>query len=223
MIDTPLVAGQAYGLRTWRVTSNDGREALTGPHQVASWPLAGGWLEAICVRPGGHAAPAPDCACGVHAWHPSRAAAQRVLSARWLVPGIVEGRGVLEVHLEGFRAHEARPHTLLAAPGRNGRQIARLAEIYGAEVVEVRGPDDVVAYCRSRGLGFDETGVADLVGPVETQRGREVRRHRRRIDALRVACALLVAALLCVIGLAISGEEPSGRILNGRAGQIRTP
>ena len=47
---------------------------------------------------------AAGCGCGIHAWHPRRASARRILRSRFDLPGIVEADGAVEVHEDGFRA-----------------------------------------------------------------------------------------------------------------------
>jgi hypothetical protein len=218
MTEEPLIPGPLYGLRTWRVVAEGGVDRLAAPHRGIAWPAGGEWLEATCER-AGHMAPTAGCDCGIHALHPCREGVRQVLAARREVPGIVEADGPTEVHADGFRAARGRPHALVIAPGRNARQIARLAEAYAAGVVEIRGPDDLLAWCTERGLGLDERVVADLLGPGE----RHARARRRRANALRVAAAVLVAAILVVAGIQLNSDEPSGRELKGRGGDIRTP
>ena len=58
-----------------------------------------------------------DCSCGIHAWHPRRASARRILRSRFDLPGIVEADGAVEVHEDGFRAQRARPYASSASPG----------------------------------------------------------------------------------------------------------
>jgi hypothetical protein len=218
MSDDPLIPGPLYGLRTWRVAVEDDVERLAAPHRGTIWPPGGEWIEATCGR-AGHAAPTAGCDCGIHAFHPRRATARAVLAARREVPGIVEADGPTEVHEDGFRAARARPHALVVTPGSNARQIARLADAYGAAVVEMRGPDDLLAWCAERGFGLEEPVVAQLLGPGE----RNAKARRRRTGALRIAAALVVASILVVAGSQVIPKEPSGERLKGRAGEIRTP
>jgi hypothetical protein len=138
--DTPLVATPLYGLRTWTVAGESGAERLAGPHQRVTWPPGGAWLEATCAQSPGHQPPIHGCGCGLHAWHPSRRSARRVLACRREIPGIAEASGGIEVHDDGFRAERARPYALVLAPGRNARLVRRLAEAYGAQVVEADRP-----------------------------------------------------------------------------------
>jgi hypothetical protein len=98
----------------------------------------------------GHAAPAPWCECGIHARHPRRASARRVLASRREMAGIIEAGGAVEVHDEGFRAERARPRAFLLSPGRNPKQIGRLAATYRAEVVY---PGGGRAFWRGAGSG----------------------------------------------------------------------
>lgn len=209
MSDEPLIPGPLYGLRTWRVVAEDGVERLAAPHRGITWP-PGEWLRATCED---HAAPAAGCDCGIHAWHPRRASARRVLATSREVPGIVEADGAAEVHEEGFRAERGRPYALVIAPGRNAEQVRRLAREYAVEVVEVSGPGDLLAWCAERGLGLSEAVVRDLVGPVK----------RPKAGALRLAAALAVAGALVFAGLQLIPEPESGHTLKGRSGEIRTP
>lgn len=222
MSDAPLVPAPLYGLRTWTVVRDSGAERLAGPQQGATWPVGGAWLEATCAQSPGHRAPSHGCGCGLHAWHPSRRSARRVLALRREVPGIAEARGAIELHEEGFRAEQARPYALVLVPGGNARLLQRLADEYAAEVVEVDGPGDLLAYCRANALGLDEPSVSRLLGPEAAAQGQRARRDRMRRDALRLAAALVVAALLVVGGLAIATDPPGERVLKGRAGEFTT-
>lgn len=198
-----------------------GDERLAGPQRRTPWPAGGGWLEATCDVSAVHQPPAKGCNCGLHAWHPSRQAARRVLALRRELPGIVECQGAIEVHEGGFRAQEARPSVFFLAPRRNARQVERLAQAYGAEVVEVDGPDAVLAFCRTRGLGLDAATVAGLLGPGVAEELRRAKRTRTRTDALRFAAAVAVAALLVVAGLQFITDPPGERVIHGRTGEIR--
>lgn len=212
----PLVPAPVYGLRTWRVVGAPGDERLAGSQRPAPWPDAGEWLHAECAEHP-HDAPQAGCDCGIHAWHPRRRSARRVLAYRRELPGIVEAAGAVEVHADGLRAERARPCALVAAPGRNRAQIARLADRYEAQVVDVRGPDALLAWCGERGLGISESVVARLLGPERAKPRRSVSRG----DVLRVAAALLVAALLVIGGLELITDPPGPRTINGRTGPIQ--
>ena len=137
----PLVPGPLYGLRTWRVVTQDGRERLSAPQRGTPWTLGEGWIEATCGED--HPAPAADCGCGIHAWHPRRASARRILRSRFDLPGIVEADGAVEVHEEGFRAQRARPYAFVRLPGRNPYVIERLQEHHAArDLVGLAQPPD---------------------------------------------------------------------------------
>jgi len=217
MTAPPLVPSPLFGLRTWSVTGGPGEERLTGPQQGTPWPVGGEWLRASCVT-AQHDAPAPACACGIHAWHPGRGAARRVLGRRGAIPGVVEAAGAIELHRDGFRAERARPRALLVGPRANAALIARLCGAYGAEAVSIRGPRDVVAWCEARGYGLEPGVVDELLGPAAVAEAR-LRRRRMR---LRLAGALAVIAALLAIGLAAT-DTPHGRTLHGRTGEVHVP
>jgi hypothetical protein len=220
--DAPVFPTPLCGLRTWTVVGERGAERLAGPHQRATWPAGGAWFEATCARASGHQPPTQGCGCGLHAWHPSRRSARRVLAGRREIPGIAEACGAIELHEDGFRAERARPYALVLAPGRNAQLVRRLAEAYGAQVVEADGAEAVLDFCRARGVGLDESVVAQLLGPVTAEECRRARRARTRADALRLAAALAVVALLVVAGLRIATDPPGDRVLHGRTGEIHT-
>jgi hypothetical protein len=218
--DEPLVPGPLYGLRTWIVAREGGRERLKGLHQGGAWPAGDGWFEAAC--PGAeHAPPGRDCECGIHAWHPTLKNARRVLASRGEIAGVIEARGAVEIHEEGFRAARARPYALVSTPSRNPKQVRRLSELYATQIVEVRKPAELLAWCRERGLGMDERVVAELLGPEWAQQSARRKRTRRRNNVLRVAAALAIAAIMVALGAQI--HEPDGpRTLYGRTGEVHT-
>jgi hypothetical protein len=218
--DAPLVAGSLYGLRSWRVIADDGGEFLVGPMYGSRWPTGGEWMRAAC--PSGHGAPAPDCDCGVHAWHPRRESARDVMRVRGMVPGVVEAQGPVEVHEDGFRSQRGRPHALVAAPGRNARLIARLADRYGAEVIEADGPGALLGWCRERRLGLDEQVVAELLGIGDPGERRRAKLRQTRTNVLRVAAAVVISILLVALGLAVATDPPGERTLYGRTGKVHT-
>jgi hypothetical protein len=216
--EEPLVPGPLYGLRTWIVVSEGGRERLRGLHQGGEWPAGDEWLEATCPH-AQHRPPGRDCECGIHAWHPTRKNARRVLASRAELAGVIEARGAVEVHEEGFRAERARPHALVVTRDRNGKLVRRLAELYDTQVVEVRRPDELLAWCRERGLGLDERVVAELLGPDEIAKSARAKRTRRRNNILRVAAAVVIATVMGVIAAQL--HDPDGpRTLYGRTGEI---
>ena len=211
MNDQPLVPSPVYGLRAWTVVGEAGSERLAGPYRSAGWPAAGAWLESTCER--GHASPAPDCTCGIHAWHPRRRWARRAIAARRAVPGIVEARGVVEVHADGFRAQRGRPYALVDT-GWHPALVRRLAAAYGVPVVEAGAPAALVDWCRERELGLEEAVVVELLGPAAMPR------RRTRVDALRVAAAVAVVGLLLLLGL-VATDSPGDRPLHGRTGEVQ--
>jgi hypothetical protein len=207
--DVPLVPGPLYGLRAWKVVVADGVERLAGPQRRTPWPPApGGWTQASCAE--GHAAPAPDCRCGIHAWHPRAASARRVLASRFDLPGIVEVDGAVEVHEDGLRAERGRPYAFVRVPRRNPHVIERLATTYGAEILDLRRPDELLAVCRERNLGLTETVVEELLGADTIAQRRWTRARKRRNDALRMGAALLVAMGLAGVGVVIEHSDPQG-------------
>lgn len=196
--EVPLVAGSLYGLRTWRVVGDGDREQLAAPLRGTEWPAGEGWVKARCEH--GHRAPALGCRCGIHAWHPRRRAARRVLAGRFELPGIVEAQGAVEVHVDGFRAERARPFAFIRLPNRNPYLIDRLGDAYGAEVVVLRRVGELLELCRERGLGLDEPVVEELLGPDAIQEHRRAVARTRRTDALRAAAALAI----CATGIAVA-------------------
>jgi hypothetical protein len=215
----PLVAGPLYGLRTWAVVGAPGAERLAGPQRRTAWPDGGAWLVAVCERDPQHAAPEHDCACGIHALHPDEANARRVLSLRRELAGIVECDGPVEIHPEGFRARRGRPHALVLQPGRNAALAGRLARAYGAEVVEIRRPAELVAWCRERGLGLAPGVVDDLLGPATAQAWRRASRRRARLAVVRVVAALLVSLALAGLAYAAFPDPPGPHEVSGRTGR----
>jgi hypothetical protein len=216
---TPLVATPVYGLRTWVVGGEPGDERLSGPQRGEPWPPGGAWLDASCPTVDAHTAPAPGCSCGIHAWHPRPRAARRILASRRELPGVVEAKGAIEVHEDGFRAERARPSAVFLAPGRNAGLAHRLGKAYDVHVVEADGPDAVLRWCSEHGLGLAPPVVADLLGPGAVEAERRARRAEARGRALRFAAALAVAGLLLAIGLVVT-DDPGDRTLSGRAGEI---
>jgi hypothetical protein len=209
-----LVPSPLYGLRTWSVVGPSGEERLAGPQQATPWPEAGAWLTAACTE--AHDAPARDCACGIHAWHPSRRSARRVLAIRREVPGVVEARGAIEVHRDGFRAERARPFALMLPPRANSALAGRLAAVYDAELVPIEGPDAILAWCRARDIGLEPAVVDELLGPAGVAEQRRKNRTRR----VRFAAALAAIAVLVGLGL-VATDDPGDRPLQGRTGEVR--
>jgi hypothetical protein len=221
--DAPLIPASLYGLRTWRIVSDPQGERLTATARAARWPSAGTWLEARCDRRGDHDAPDPDCSCGVHAWHPRRSAARRVLASRFEVAGIVEAAGAIELQDDGFRAERARPYAFVVTPGRNAKLAERLARRYGAQVVHVDGADALVEWCHERDLGLDEKTVAALLGPDRLGERHTARRRKRRIDVLRAVATVALIGALLVAGQALATGPASEDGIYGRTGWVTTP
>ena len=221
MTNPALVPAALYGLRTWRSVAGESGERLVGAYDDTPWPDHGAWLEAVCAdaETGDHAAPAAGCRCGIHAWHPDRRSARSVLAGRRDIAGIVEATGAIEVHEEGFRAQRARPYALVAVPGRNRALLARLAERYDAELVDVSGPDELVAWCRDRGLGLPDPVVDELLGTDRTA----ARRRRRRRDLRGMAALLAIVAVSLALGFAFVNGPPGPNGVYGRTGWVILP
>lgn len=216
----PLLPGRLYGLRTWRVVDADGRPHLAGPYEHMPWPAGGLAVEAVCTHGGDHPAPAPGCQCGVHAFHPRRKSARRVLGNRVEIPGILEAWGDVQVHDSGFRAAYGRPFALVLQPGRNARLIRELAREYRSEVLELRTPSELLDHCRARGLGLEEAVVDELLAPGQAPARRRARRRQARANVLRVAAAVIIGMVMFALGQRLF-EDPHGtEVLYGRTGAI---
>lgn len=218
MTDAPLIAGSLYGLRTWRVATDTDGEYLIAVSNGTRWPTAGGWVEASCGARRDHAAPAAECECGIHAWHPRRSSARRVLAGRFEQPGIVEAAGAVELQHDGFRAERARPYALVVTPGRNAGRAERLARRYRAEVVRVPDADALLAWCAERGLGFDAATVDDLLGPENVKERLRSERQKRRRNVLRIAAVAAIGAGLIAAGWAFESGPPADHRICGRTG-----
>ena len=99
---------------------------------------------------------------------------------------------------------KVRPAAFVRVPGRNPFLIERLAAAYGAEVLDLRRAEELLAVCRERSLGLQEPVVEELIGAEAIAERRRARARQRRNDALRVVAALLVAAIACALALAFS-------------------
>jgi hypothetical protein len=217
--ESPFVAGPLYGLRTWKVVGEPGAERLAGPETGAPWPDGGAWLEAICPREA-HRAPQHACTCGVYGLHPNMDSARDVLASRFVLAGIVECDGAVEVHGDGFRAERGRPHAFVLTPLRNRALVGRLADAYDAEIAEVRGAKELVTWCHERDLGLEPGAVDRLLGP-----GTAARSHRERVRRTRRLVAGLLAWLVLSVVLAFAAvaamPDPKGpHDVYGRAGRI---
>jgi hypothetical protein len=219
MGDVPLVPSPLYGLRTWSAVGEQGSERLAAPHQAVTWPAGGAWLEARC--PVGHTPPANGCDCGIHAWHPRKRWARRIMALRGKIPGVVEASGPIELHEDGFRAQRARPYALVVTVGRNPRLVRRRADAYDVPVIEAAGPGALLDWCRARGLGLDEPVVCELMGAAHVEQRRRDRRRRVRNDVLRTAAVFAAVAALLALGLVETGP-PDGPLF-GRTGWVNPP
>lgn len=190
-----------------------------GSQRTTTWPVRRALLEAECSAMPPHDPPGATCACGLHAWHPTRAAARRVCAVQSEVAGILEASGAVEVHEDGFRAQRGRPSALVLLPGGNARQLERLAQAYEVELLHLHGPSELLAHCRERGLGLPESVVTELVG---VERLASNRRQRRR-RGLLTAAAIVAALTLAGIATAIDPGVEHGKVLHGRGGEIRVP
>jgi hypothetical protein len=126
-----------------------------------------------------------------------------VLASRFDLPGIVEVDGAVEVHDDGFRAARARPYAFVRLPGRNPFLIERLGAVYGAEVLDLRRPEELLAICRERGLGLPEPVVVDLIGAEAFEERRRERARMRREAIVRVVVVVAMVAAVCVLGVIV--------------------
>ena len=217
--DCPLVPAALYGLRAWSVVGECGDEELVGAYEAVSWP-PGRWLEATCTKGQVHVAPGHDCTCGIYAWHPRPRAARRVLAVRRTIGGIVEAAGAVEVHEEGFRAERARPYALMVGR-RSPALVRRLAERYGAELIDSADPKVLVAFCQKRGLGLDDTVVRSLIGAEELERLRRERDERARVIAARLTAMVVITGAVVRASRSLGGHRERPRTPNGLAAEVK--
>jgi hypothetical protein len=221
--DTPLVAGPLYGLRTWVVVGAPGEERLAGPHSGTPWPGGSAWLQATCARHPDHVAPEHDCVCGLHALHPDAANARQVLAARREIAGVVECDGAIEVHPDGFRAERGRPYALVRTPLKNPALFERLGRVYGAEVVTVSGPADLLDWCHERRLGLEPPVVDDIVGADVVREFRRTRTHSKRVVVGGMAAVIVISVLLALLA-SLALPDPRGpHVVRGRVGEVTVP
>jgi hypothetical protein len=71
-----------------------------------------------------HAAPAPDCECGLYAWYAPNSAYARG-GRGFVVTGAIAAWGRIEAHWQGFRAQFAQPVALAWSPDDAPEQIER--------------------------------------------------------------------------------------------------
>ena len=206
----PLVPSAVYGLRTWtvdrRARARAARRAAPRRHLAGGRRVAGRHVRDGARGAGGRLPLRPPRVASAPPLGAPR------LAARGEVAGIVEARGTIELHHDGLRAQRARPYALVRTRRSNPALLDRLAAAYGLPLVDARGPDDLVAWCREHGLGLSEEVVASLLGPRE--------RERRQLApvALRLAAVAAVVAALVLLGIS---HDPKGeRDLYGRTGPV---
>ena len=199
----PLVPGPLYGLRTWRVVIEDGRERLSAPQRGTPWTRGRGWIEATCGED--HAAPAAGCRCGIHAWHP-RPRVGPADPAQPLRPaGHRRGRRRRRGPRGGLPRPARPPVRVRAPPGSQpvrdrapGRRLRRR----GPRPAPPRGAARRVPRASPRPPGADRRASSSAPEAI-AERHRD-RARRRRNDALRVAAALLVLAVVCALAVVLS-------------------
>jgi hypothetical protein len=205
-LEAPLVAGELIGLRIWPLQPF-GRLRAAGWDIL--WPDGGRAMRATCAVGAGHDAPAPECSCGIYAWHPRPSSAEELFAecARGGsgVAGIVAAWGAVEVHRTGFRAQYARPVAFVVESRRSGRgygrRVRRLATRHRADVVVVDSAAELYDYCVERGLGLREAAVEELL----VEQRAVTRTRRRRLLRLQRAAALLAGAAAVGTALLLLG------------------
>jgi hypothetical protein len=126
--DIALVPGELRGYRQFSL-KDDGLYPLV--HTVCG-PWDGRLQRAVCASGARHAAPAPDCLCGLYAWYLPGSATVSLGP----VSAVVLARGRCVLGDRGFRAAAARieavslPATVRWHPGAAARARAMLAQRY---------------------------------------------------------------------------------------------
>lgn len=163
----PLYPAAIHGIRCWRVVTDqrDGGLLLKAAGVGTAW-RPGGVIDAACGARGDHLAPAPDCTCGIHAFHPwnGNALVNGLANGPSQVVGVISAWGRIEVHLDGFRAEHVRIEALyIYGEDEDERSVVtELAERYGAELIEV--PDLTAARRHATRLpGISRQEAARLV------------------------------------------------------------
>jgi hypothetical protein len=87
-------------------------------------------------------------------------------------------------------------------------------------VIEVSGAAALLSWCRERSIGMGEDVVAKLLGTGDPSERRRARLRQTWKNALRIAAAFAVAALLVVLGLELAADPPGDRTLYGRSGEV---
>ena len=143
MTSAPDLIERVVGFRKWRVV----RDHLASPYIPFRWDEAvvharcypanrnlmfgEGWLE----EP--HAAPHPDCKCGIYAYY--RPTARGPIPDRGRTFGIVSLWGRIEAHADGMRAEHAQIEALAYCRelgSRHREQIESIAEELGVDCIE---------------------------------------------------------------------------------------
>ena len=185
------------------------RAASGSPRRSAA--RRGRWARAGIRRPAARTTP-PRPRTAAAASTPGtrgRASARRILRSRFDLPGIVEVDGAVEVHEEGFRAERARPYAFVRLPGRNPFLIDRLAAAYGAEVLDLRRPEELLAVCRERAArppGAGRRGAARRRGDRRAPPRPRAPAAQRRPAGRRRAAGRRAGA-----GAALPGADSTGR------------
>ena len=194
-VGAALVPGELRGYRQFLLCKDDGLYPLV--HTVCG-PWDGQLQRAVCASGARHAAPAPDCLCGLYAWYLPGSATVSLGPAS----AVVAARGRCVLGDRGFRAAAARIEAVVPA----GR---------GALAPRGRsaGPRDAgPALSADPGLPLDP---ADAAGPPAAGRQRPgdspPRDHSR---AYRAAAAVLWVAF-------VLARSPRGRL--PRAASPRPP
>ena len=169
-VETPLVAGAIYGVRTWGFHWKRGQLVLSAAYQKTAWSPGTEPTKAACVGPyaAGHDAPSPGCSCGIYAIHPHRAPDWDGLVSTWsdgepLLLGMIEAWGRVELHADGFRAEFARPNAIVSLPIAAHEDAERAAAALGIACWNVADLEELVLKCEARGLGMEESVVDELV------------------------------------------------------------
>ncbi|MFN8161714.1 MAG: hypothetical protein U0R52_11805 [Solirubrobacterales bacterium] len=180
----PLFApGRLFGVRGWRIVKREQGALRLGGYRAEPWQADGRSTWARCIagsgHPGGEAAPAGGCTCGLYAMHPWAIGdewpwadlAASGPAAELGAIGIVEAWGKVQVHREGFRAQYARPVRLaLVGVGRDtayGRLVEDLAIAHRTGLLEFGDRDRLQAHCEAEGMGIAPETAESLIGEAD--------------------------------------------------------
>jgi hypothetical protein len=143
----PDAIAPVVGYRSWAMGLG-GLWSVHGPGRIP-WPRSRP-LQATCLKPSGpsftaraprHAAPVPDCDCGIYgAFEPWEVTLGQPRFPWTLVTGRVEVWGRVMVGSRGFRAEIARPLELFAESWwdeRTKRSAAIIAKTYGVPLISL--------------------------------------------------------------------------------------